>query len=110
MKKTFKGSLWDVEEVVNADNRIRKAEYVLISVGVNDVDTKPATEVLAQIEKVVDLIKSRYGNPKIILAELTPRKDERDTEVVSCNTLINEYIEATDNVFGAKLNKLRTTD
>ena len=85
LKKTFKGSLWDVEEVVKADNRIRRAEYVLISVGVNDVDTKPAAEVLAQIEKVVDLIKSLYGTPRKILAELTPQKDERDTEVVNCN-------------------------
>ena len=109
-KKIFKGSLWDVEGIIKADKRVRTIDYVLISVGVNDIDTKSATEVNDQVQKVVELIKSRYGNPRIVLAELTPRHDDRDSVVKECNSLINAYIDATENVFGAKLSTLRTDD
>ena len=110
MKKIFKGSLWDVEGIVKADNRNRSVQYVLINVGVNDIDTKSVEEVSDQVKKVCDLIRTRYGNPKIILAEITPRMDEKDAQVIECNTLINEYIESTDYISVAKHSRLRTPD
>ena len=67
---------------------MRSVEYILLIVGVNDIDTKSAEEVHEQAKKVVELIKVRYGNPKIVFAELTPRHDERDSIVIDCNTLI----------------------
>ncbi len=110
MKKVFKGSLWDIEGIVRADKRTRTVQYVLISVGVNDIDTKTAKEVSDQMEKVSELIKERYGNPKIVISEITPRSDEKDLEVIECNQMIKTYVESNENVFSAKQSGLRTAD
>ena len=63
----------------------------LIHVGVNDIDTKTGEEVFGEIQENVHLLKTKFPGIKIVLAELTPRKDAKDAEVNVCNNLINEW-------------------
>ena len=56
-------------------------------------------EVLGEIEAVVDLIRNKFPGVKIILSELTPRKDERDREVQLCNEELGNYANQQDDVF-----------
>ena len=109
-EKTFCGSLYDLERRITSDEKIRSVKYAVISVGVNDVDILSAQEVQKQLEKVVNVIDFKYGQPKIVIGELTPRMDDRDEEVIKCNQLIKEYTEANDRLFLAKQEKLRTQD
>ena len=50
----------------------------------------------------MNVIDFKYGQPKIVIGELTPRMDDRDEEVIKCNQLIKEYTEANDRLFLAK--------
>ena len=52
-KKTFCGSLFDVEERIRAETNIQNIKYVVLSIGVNDVETKSAEQVMQQLEVVV---------------------------------------------------------
>ena len=99
-----------MESVIHADKRTKSVKYILISVGVNDADTKSAEEIFEQAKKVVELAKHRYGNPKIVLAEATPRNDERDTVVKEYNDMIKSMTESTENMFLTQLSTLRTDD
>ena len=82
-------------------------KYFLIHVGVNDIDRMGGNEVYAELVKNIDALKAKYPNVKIILAELTPRKDEKDTEVDKCNKLINELAQLDENIFVASHETLR---
>ena len=73
--------------------------YFLIHVGVNDIDHMGSDEVFAQLTENIETLKEKYPNIKIVLAELTPRKDNKNTEVDKCNTLINQFASAHDNIF-----------
>ena len=57
-----------------------------------------------------ELIKERYGNPKIIISEITPRNDENDPLVIECNQTIKTYVESNEHIFLAKQSGLRTDD
>ena len=109
-ERTFCGSLFDLEQLILADTKIATTKYVILSIGVNDVDTKTAEEVRRQLETVIDLIDRKYGQPKIIVGELTPRRDDRDDEVKKCNELINQFTDGHERLFLAKQDKLRTQD
>ena len=91
MRKIFKGSLWDMEGIIKADTQTRTVKHILISVGVNDADTKTAEEILDQAKKVMNLVEVRYGGPNIVFAELTPRNDEKDQTVKDCNAALKAY-------------------
>ena len=110
-KKTkFNGSLFELEDVINEDHINRNAQYVVLSIGVNDVDVKSAEEVFQQLRVIVDLIRRRYGEPKMVIGELTPRRDQRDEEVRKCNALIKAFTDEHEYLFLAKQHKLRTRD
>ena len=82
-------------------------KYFLINVGVNDIDRMSGNDVYAEIVKNIDALKEKFPNIKIILAELTPRKDDKDAEVDICNKLINELAQLDENVFVASHDTLR---
>ena len=64
-------------------------------------------EVYAELVKNIDALKAKYPNVKIILAELTPRKDEKDAQVDICNQLINDLAQLDENIFVASHETLR---
>ena len=82
-------------------------KYFLINVGVNDIDRMSGNDVYAEIVKNIDALKEKFPNIKIILAELTPRKDDKDAEVDICNKLINELARLDENIFVASHDTLR---
>lgn len=109
-KKKFCGSLYKVSDMIREDEQIRSTKYVVVSVGVNDIDCKSAEEVLHQLQVVIGLLRDKYNNPKIILSEITPQTDDKDEEVEKCNDLINDYVATTDYIFLAKHSNLRHED
>ena len=110
-KKTFCGSLFDVEERIRAETNVQNIKYVVLSIGVNDVETKSAEQVMQQLEVVVGLLRGKHGQPKIVIGELTPRNDQKDVEVKKCNELIKQYADTNnDHIFLAKQHRLRTPD
>ena len=91
--------------IINSD--IDVLHHILINVGVNDIDRGNAEQVFNDIKKNVALIKSKYPGIKIVLCELTPRRDQKDNQVIECNRLINEYALSEDNIFVANHSNLR---
>ena len=89
---------------------IRSAKCVVVATGVNDIDTKDAEDILASLKVGVDLLRHRYENPKIVIAEIIPRTDERDEEVKKCNTLIKEFVDQDETLFIGDHSRLRTED
>ena len=92
------------------EKKFRNIKHVLINVGVNDIDHKTAEEVFHQLQIVVNLLREKDNNPKIIISEVTPRIDEKDEEVKKCNDLIDAYASSYDYIFLAKQSNLRSED
>ena len=51
-----------------------------------------------------------YPNAKIIVSELTPRKDARDNEVIECNKPLVSYVKSKEYMYFAKQSNLRDPD
>ena len=82
-------------------------ENVLISCGVNDIDEKPGLDVALEIINTVNRIKLEHPLTKIVVSEVTPRNDVRDSEVRACNSELHERLNDLENVFLVKLDNLR---
>ena len=65
---------------------------------------------MQQLKTLVYLLVRRYGQPKIVIGELTPRNDELDERVKECNELLKQYTDENEYLFLAKQEKLRTLD
>ena len=60
------------------------------------------------LKQIMDNIKEKYPGVKTILSEITPRADNKDVEVQSCNKLIREFARCNQgNIFTAKHDNLR---
>ena len=70
------------------ETKIRQLKHVFINVGVNDLDTESPEEVSKQFERIIAILREKYEGIKIIVSEITPRKDAKDTEVIKCNTML----------------------
>ena len=101
---TLKGSRWkpcgNIRELNNFidSTDIHSMKYILINVGINDIDTRSGQEVYESLRETVDKLKTKYTGISIILSELTPRGDHRDAEGVKCNVLINQLAENDDQI------------
>ena len=87
--------------------KAESVKSILIHVGVNDVDHKTGQEVFSDIKKNIETLKNKYPTIKVILAEVTPRKDAKDEQVNICNRLINEWATNQDDLFIASHENLR---
>ena len=65
-------------------------KYFLIHVGVNDIDHASGEDVYKAIVENIDLLRKKYPAVKIILSEVTPRKDTKNEEVNKCNLLLKQ--------------------
>lgn len=88
-KRTRCYTLNQLHEYISKSD-ITKLNHILINIGVNDIDTKSGVEVFTEIKQNIDLLRTKYPYIKIILCEVTPRKDDRDYHVIECNRLIHE--------------------
>ena len=69
--------------------------------GNNDIDEKSGVSVINYLKETIDNIREKYDTVKIILSEITPRKDNRDEEVKACNRLISKYANNNPFIFVA---------
>ena len=79
----------------------------MMSVGCNDLDSEDPTTVFNNIKGIVSQLTEMYPHIKIIIAEVTPRMDDRDAEVIATNNLINQFAESSDKIFVIKNSNLR---
>ena len=88
---TLKGTTWmfcpgiDEVKALIHNQQFNDLEGIIISCGVNDVDKTPGCELAANMLNLINEIKQLYPNVKIIVSEITPRKDHRDSEVQICS-------------------------
>ena len=81
-----------------------------VHVGTNDIDKKGGAEVFSLLKDFVRKVKTTNSGMRIIMSELTPRRDNRDTEVSICNTLLQSLNEEYDNISIACHSNLRVDD
>ena len=89
------------------DTHYENLKTILISCGVNDIDTKIGSDVAHEILDLLEYIKQNYPNVKIVLSEVTPRNDELDEEVKKCNKLVATSMTNKAGVFFVKQHNLR---
>ena len=75
------GNLFRLRENVENKENIKNLKYILINVGVNDLDQKSGEDVFKDLTNTIDVIRNKFEGITIILSEITPRNDERDIEV-----------------------------
>ena len=101
---------YTIDEVKNLVQRkitYTNLQYFMISVGCNDLDRKSPVEVFNSIKEVVTELRHTYPGIKVILAEVTPRMDDKDQAVEEINVLINNYKNTTENIYIIKNSNLR---
>ena len=91
------GNLQELKQYIG-DHDIRSLEYILINIGINDIDIKTGKEVYEDLTLIVEKLVVDFPNVKIILSELTPRADEKDSEVKKCNELMNTMASKYKNI------------
>ena len=67
-------------------------QYVLVSLGVNDIDDIGGVEVAKKLSDLTEDIHMIYPNAKIVVSELTLRKDAQDNENIECNKPLVSHI------------------
>ena len=85
-------------------------EAVLINCGVNDLDYSPASVVHSDIVKNIRILQAKFPHIKVILNEITPRKDRKDSEVMECNDMLRESLNHLENVILINLDNLRNAN
>lgn len=88
----------DVTDYVSKTD-IRKLNHILINTGVNDIDNKSAEEIAEEFKNIIQLLKNKYIGIKIIISEITPRKDGKDKDVIECNRILADICNGDENVF-----------
>lgn len=104
------GNLREVNTFIQSMKPHSKLKYFFISVGCNDIDTAPADVVLEKITNIVKSLREKYPGIKIILSEITPRMDDLDFQVQEVNTLLNQYIMRSNDIFIVRNGNMRDPD
>ena len=99
----------NVDEARRLINRTRytNIKYILIAVGVNDLDETDGSELADKFGSLIGSIHESYPDVKIILNEVTPRNDNRDEHVIKCNTKLQVYTTRHDHIFLSRQSNLR---
>ena len=72
---------------------------MLINVGVNDTDVKNAEEITKNFQSIIKQIREKYNGIKIILSEITPRKDDKDSIVIECNNRLAKLYDKQKDIY-----------
>ena len=107
-EKHFCGSLLDVERHFREETRTPK--YILLHVGVNDIDTRTPEQVSEHLRAILQSMKKKFNRVQIIVSEITPRNDDKDENVKRCNELINSICKDKDYITIARHSNLRNDD
>ena len=87
-------TIFSVSHLIKNED-IKDLKYILLSIGVNDLDDKDHTQVFGEMRTLINQIRLKYPGIKIIIGEATPRNDARDEEVKRYNRLLKDF--ASDN-------------
>ena len=92
------GNLHEVNKTID-ESEIEELKYILISVGVNDLDVKDHMQVFGEMELIINKTCENYPGIKLVISEITSRKDRRDNEVIKYNRLLWEYAKSYHDIF-----------
>ena len=112
---SLQGTTWKFCPRINSVNELidkklvnlNEVETILISCGVNDIDYYPGIDVHKYLMDTISKIKASNPDIYIIISELTPRKDVKDSEVITCNRMMNDSVKSLRNVTLIKHDNLR---
>ena len=88
-------------------NRNTKIGCILISCGVNDIETSPGEEVAKGLIGIVRRVQQEHPSTKIVLSEVTPYHN-RDHDVRTCNSILHR--ELSNSVHLVSLDSLQDDD
>ena len=97
-KDTHVALLSSVRGVIEGLN-MDQLEYFFISVGVNDIDTHKPDNIAEEYKDIISLLKEKYPEIKIIASEITPRNDDKDKDVITCNKLLGDICKSMENMY-----------
>ena len=103
-------SFRELNSFVDSLSSLRQLKYFFISVGCNDLDNYDGEVVFAGIKHTSERLREKFPHIKIVLSEITPRMDERDDQVKSANTLLQQYVEQHENTFLTRNSNMRNRD
>ena len=104
------GNLRELIAFIDGMKAHTKLKYFFFSVGCNDLDTKSGDQVFGGLKLVVEKLRDKFPGIKIILSEITPRMDNFDIQVKATNTLLNQYVDASDDLFITGNSNMRDPD
>ena len=90
-----------VESAINTImnlNFISEPETVICHTGTNDLDSKNPLEVEDEIIDMIEIIRQKLPNTKILISELLPRGHYLKQDAMKLNTLIYRHINMMQNV------------
>ena len=108
-KRVNSETINELEKYIN-NNDIKSLNNILINVGMNDIDSKSGIEVFDHLKGLTIKVRSQFPCINIIVSEVTPRADNRDSEVIICNDLLKQYISQEKNMHLAVHDNLRHSD
>ena len=81
-------------------NKTDLSEYdiVYIHTGVNDIDTVDGMSVADDLINIIEKIRHVYPSIKIIVSDITPRKQFRDDQVLKCNEKLGSSLRKRENI------------
>ena len=85
------GTIHEVSNTIKEEKYNKGLKYILLNVGVNDIDKKDHDQVLEEMELLIREIRTQFPDIKLIISEITPRNDERDKEVQLYNKMLQNY-------------------
>ena len=83
-------TLHNVRELIK-ELQIKQLKYVMICVGVNDIDNKEHNQIFEEMMSLINEIRTKFPGIKLVISEITPRRDARDAEVKKFNSLLNSF-------------------
>ena len=90
-KKLKTGDSTEAREVINGYD-FKKARYIILGIGTNDIETKKEEDVSKEIINIGMQLKKEYPYAKILLSQLTPRKDEFAHKIKKVNEILKRSI------------------
>ena len=77
---------------------------------VTDIDYSPGIDVHKSLTDTISKIKASHPDIKVLISDLTPRKDVKDHEVITCNQMLNDSVKGSRNGTLIKHDNLRDNE
>jgi hypothetical protein len=96
-RKGEKVTTYTIEDASFVVSEMNFAQIILLHVGINNLKSQPAEEVLSQFSNLVNLARTKSGN--VVISLPTPSRTEYlNYRVQDFNTLIKSNFERLENL------------